>query len=100
MGFVDEDGRLGVDFLACLRNSLVERFVDTCAVEEHRALQTADIVEDGFVGKDVYVVEIQVVLCGRVDLGGIHEERTFVGLEDDVGDDDGVVLNVISADVE
>ena len=49
---------------------------------------------------DVYVVEIQIVLRRRVNLVCIHEKRAFVRLQNHIGNNDRVVLHIVSADIE
>ena len=98
--FVDQDRRLGVDLLASLRNSFVEGFIDPCTVVQNGAAEAPNIVENRLVRLDVYIVEIQVVLRRRINLVRIDKQRTFIGLQHHVGDNHGVVLDIVSADVE
>ena len=98
--FVDQDRRLGVDLLASLRNSFVEGFVHPCTIVQNGAAEALDIIENRLVRLDVYIVEIQVVLRRRINLVRVYEQGTFIGLQHHVGDNHGVVLDIVSADVE
>ena len=100
LGLVDKDRRLGVDFLAGLGDSLVERFVDARTVVQHRPLQAADIVEHRLVRLHIDAVEVEVVLRGRVDLVRIHKQRTLVRLEHHIGNNNGIVFHVITSYIE
>ena len=98
--FVNQDRGLRVDLLASLRNSFVEGFVDPCTIIEHSAAEALDVIEDRLVRLDVYIVEIQVVLCRRINLVRVYEQGTFIGLQHHVRDHDRIVLHIVSADVE
>ena len=98
--FVNQDRGLRVDLLASLRNSFVEGFIDPCTVVQNGAAEALDIVEHRLIRLNVYIVEIQVVLCRRINLVRIDKQRTFIGLQHHVGDHDRIVLHIVSADIE
>ena len=100
LGFVDEDRGFGVDLLAALRNCFVQRLVDASTVVEDGTVEAVDIVKYRFVGLDVDVVEVEVVLRRRIHFVRIYEEGTFIVFEHGVRDDNGVIFHIFSSNVE